>query len=159
MLNSAKVNIQLFFSSPVFLACVFSWLSAQFIKTAINVLVGKVHSLKELIDLMFWRTGGMPSSHSAVVAAIATSIGFRSGINSDVFILALGFFFVTIRDAVGVRRSSGMQAKKLNELGTRLDEHGLVEFKKIKEVQGHTPMEVLVGCILGFFTGLAFATL
>lgn len=159
MLSSAKLNIQLFFSSPVFLACVFSWLSAQFIKTTINLLVGRVRSMRVLVDLMFWRTGGMPSSHSAVVASIATSIGFRSGIDSDVFVLALGFFFVTIRDAVGVRRSSGMQAKKLNELGARLGEQGLVEFKRIKEVQGHTPMEVLVGCILGFFTGLAFATL
>jgi len=64
---------------------------------------------------------------------------------------------VTIRDAVGVRRSSGVQAKKINELGRDLNNKEIVKYSPIKEVRGHTPIEVTVGCLLGFFTGLAFS--
>ena len=66
---------------------------------------------------------------------------------------------VTIRDAMGVRRSSGLQAKKLNELGSELSEKNLVEYKPIKEILGHRPMEVIFGAILGFFIGFGFAVL
>ncbi len=101
----------------------------------------------------------MPSSHSALVSTLSTTIGFHSGINSDIFILSLGFFFVTVRDALGVRRASGIQAMLLNKIGKILDEKGIMEFKPIKEVQGHTPAEVAIGCLLGFFIGIAFNVL
>ena len=64
---------------------------------------------------------------------------------------------VTIRDAVGVRRSSGIQARKINEIGKILNEKDILEYNTIKEVNGHTPMEVTLGCLLGFFIGLAFS--
>ena len=101
----------------------------------------------------------MPSSHAALVSCLSTTIGFSSGFNSDIFILSLGFFMVTIRDAVGVRRSNGVQAKMINEMGKKLAENGLMEYKPIKEVQGHTPMEVFIGCLLGFTIGFAFCVL
>ena len=101
----------------------------------------------------------MPSSHAALVASLCTSIGFRSGINSDIFILSLGFFLVTIRDAVGVRRANGIQARTLNKVGRGLKDKGLIDFTPIKEVQGHSPAEVAIGCLLGFFIGLAFSVL
>ena len=105
-------------------------------------------------------TGGMPSSHSALVSSLCTTIGFRNGINSDIFVFALCFFLVTIRDAFGVRHSSGIQAKKINEIGNELQNLKIIkEYKKIKEVNGHTPMEVICGCLLGFFIGLAFSLL
>lgn len=155
----AREQIRLFFINPVLLSCIFSWLSAQLIKTLIKLFSGKVHSIKELFELLFWRTGSMPSSHAALVSALSTSIGFRSGINSDVFILSIGFFLVTIRDAVGVRRANGIQARMINEIGMKLKEKGLIDYKPIKEVQGHTPIEVFIGCLLGFFIGLAFSVL
>ena len=155
----AKEQLLLFFTNPVLLSCIFSWLSAQVIKTLIKLFSGKVHSVGELFELLLWRTGSMPSSHSAFVTSLCTTIGFRSGINSDVFMLSLGFFFVTIRDAVGVRRASGIQAKVINAIGKKLSEKGIMEFKPIKEVQGHTPSEVFIGCLLGFFVGLAFSVL
>ena len=109
---------------------------------------------------MIWRTGGMPSSHSALVTSLCTTIGFRHGIQSDMFIFALCFFLVVIRDAFGVRRSSGIQAKKINELGKELSEKDVIKsYKPMKEVNGHTPMEVLCGCLLGFFVGLSFCLL
>lgn len=152
--------MQILFGSPVFLACVFSWLCAQFIKTVIKLFSGKVHSLSELFELLFWRTGSMPSSHSSITACLCTTIGYRSGLDSDVFILACVFYLITIRDAVGVRRANGMQARRLNEIGEVLKEKGLFEdFKKLKEVNGHSPMEAFVGSLLGFFIGIAFCVL
>lgn len=159
MANTAKEQIYLLLTNTVFLSAVCSWLSAQFIKAAIKLISGKVSSLKELIELMLWRTGGMPSSHSAVVISLTTSIGFHSGVGSDIFILAACFAFVVIRDAVGVRRSSGIQAKVLNEVGVSLDKKSIINFRPIKEVQGHKPLEVFVGCILGCSIAVAFSTL
>ena len=153
-----KEQLHLFFSQPAFLACLFSWLSAQLVKTLIKLFSGKVHSLKELFELLLWRTGSMPSSHSALVATLCTTIGFRSGVNSDVFILSLGFYLVTIRDAVGVRRANGLQATMLNKIGRLLAAKNIIEeVKPIKEVQGHTPAEVIIGSLLVFFIGLAFS--
>ena len=153
-----KEQLHLFFSQPAFLACLFSWLSAQLVKTLIKLFSGKVHSLKEWFEILLWRTGSMRSSHSALVATLCTTIGFRSGVNSDVFILSLGFYLVTIRDAVGVRRANGLQATMLNKIGRLLAAKNIIEeVKPIKEVQGHTPAEVIIGSLLGFFIGLAFS--
>lgn len=150
----------LFLHNPIFLACVFSWIGAQFIKAAIKLIYGRIHSIGELIEVMFWRTGGMPSSHSALVTSLCITIGIRHGLHSDLFIFALCFFLVVIRDAFGVRRSSGMQAKKLNEIGNELNNKKIIEnYKSLKEVDGHTPMEVLCGCLLGFLVGLSFSLL
>ncbi|MBP5438927.1 MAG: divergent PAP2 family protein [Treponema sp.] len=156
---NAREQLKLLFTNPVLLSCIFSWLSAQFLKTMIKLFSRKVHSFKELFELFFWRTGSMPSSHSALVTTLCTTIGYRSGINSDVFILSIGFLLVTVRDAVGVRLASGIQAMVLNKIGQKLSEKGIMDFKPIKEVQGHTPAEVAIGCLLGFFIGLAFSVL
>lgn len=159
MLSSTKEQFEAFFGNPIFLASIFSWFSAQFIKTLINLLSGKVANLKELIALLFWRTGGMPSSHSALVCAMTASIGFSSGIGSDIFILSCCFTLVVIRDALGVRRASGIQARTINELGKTLQAKGILNFTPIKEVHGHKPLEVLIGCLLGLFLGTAFSVL
>ncbi len=158
-MSGARDQIRAFFTNPILLACLSSWLTAQLIKTLIKLFSGKVHSLSQLFELLFWQTGGMPSSHSAFVTCLCTTIGFRSGINDNVFYLSLGFLFVTIRDALGVRRASGIQAKMINKIGKNLSEKELMEFKPIKEVQGHTPAEVAIGVIIGFFIGLAFSVL
>ena len=157
MLQSAAEQIKQFLLNPVLLACVSSWFCAQFIKTVLNALYGRIHNISEIIENLLWKTGGLPSSHSALVSALCTTIGFKQGITSDIFILSFCFCMITVRDAVGVRRSSGVQAKKINELGRMLDEKKIAAYVSIKEVQGHSPMEVTVGCLLGFFTGLAFS--
>ena len=160
MLSNAGAQFQILFGSPVFLACASSWLCAQFIKTIIKLFSGNVHSLAELFELLFWRTGSMPSSHSYITACLCTTIGYRSGVDSDIFILSMVFFLVTIRDAVGVRRANGRQARRLNEIGDILRSRGFYEdFKKLKEVNGHSPMEAFVGSLLGFFIGIAFCVL
>jgi len=153
-------QIKSIITNPIFLAGVSSWFCAQFIKTLINLIYGKVHSLGELVSLLFWRTGGLPSSHTALVTSVCTTVGFRSGVSSDIFMLCVCFLMVTVRDAVGVRLSSGRQAQKLNELGKKMYEKGILdEYEPVKEVNGHTPLEVAVGFILGFFIGIAFSLL
>ena len=150
----------LFLHNPILLSCIFSWLGAQFLKAAIKLIYGRIHSLAELIEVMLWRTGGMPSSHSALVTSLCVTIAFRHGLQSDLFIFSLCFFLVVIRDAFGVRRSSGIQAKKLNQIGNELKDKKILDnYKALKEVDGHTPMEVLCGCLLGFLVGLSFSLL
>mgnify|MGYP002516870650 CR=1 FL=1 len=143
--------------NPIFLSCISSWFCAQFIKTVIAVLYGRIHSLGELVESLVWKTGGLPSSHSALVSSLATVIAFRNGLDSDIFILAFCFFMVTVRDAVGVRRSSGIQARKINEIGRKLKDREILDYSSIKEVNGHTPIEVTIGCLLGIFIGFAFS--
>ncbi len=157
--GQATFSIHELFSNPVFLSIVFSWFSAQLIKTLISLLTGKIHSLFELFDMLIWRTGGMPSSHSSLVVSIATAIGFKHGFTSDLFLLSLAFAMVTVRDALGVRRSSGIQAHAINTMGEELALKNLLSFKRIKEVHGHKPFEVIMGCVLGCAIGTAFSLL
>jgi len=152
-------EIRLLFHNPVFLAAVSSWIISQFIKTLITLFTRNVTSFHDLASLLFWKTGGMPSSHSALVSAVTTTIGFKSGIYSDLFVFSCCFTLVVVRDAVGVRRSSGLQARALNELGSKFSSGTKYQFKPVKEIQGHRPMEVLAGILLGFFIGVAFSTL
>ncbi len=160
MTLSFREQFILFLRNPIFLSCIFSWLGAQFLKAAIKLIYGRIHSIAELLEVMLWRTGGMPSSHSALVTSLCVTIAYRHGLDSDLFVFALCFYLVVIRDAFGVRRSSGIQARKINELGNELKAKGIIEeYKPLKEVDGHTPMEVLCGCLLGFFVGLSFSLL
>ena len=143
--------------NPVFLAAITSWLLSQFIKTFIGFCGSSVHSLSVFFDLLVWRTGGMPSSHSALVTALSTAIGFKQGVSSDLFIFSIFSAMIVIRDAMGVRRSSGLQAKMLNEVGAKMAETMNVPFKPVKEVQGHTPVEVFAGMVLGVVIGSYFS--
>jgi hypothetical protein len=145
--------------NPIFLAAVSSWLISQFLKTVITLFTLQIENFQQLIEILLWKTGGMPSSHSALVSSVATTIGFKSGIGSDLFIFSCCFALVVIRDAVGVRRSSGQQARALNELGATVSNRLKYQYLPVKEIQGHRPMEVLAGILLGFFIGVAFSTL
>jgi acid phosphatase family membrane protein YuiD len=148
-----------FLSNPIFLSAIFSLLTAQFLKAVINIFRSRARNFREVLVTFFWKTGGMPSSHAALAVAIATSVAFREGLNTSVCILAIFFSLVVIRDALGVRRSSGMQARTLNILGKELNSRFGMAFRPVKEVHGHNAAEVLIGSLLGFFIALAFCTL
>lgn len=145
--------------NPVFLSAVFSWFFAQFLKTVIFMLKPVQIPFRYYIRILLWRTGGMPSSHSAMVSALATSIGFREGFNSSLFIAMCGYGILVVRDAVGVRHSAGMQARTLNKIGSELRERLDLQYKPVKEISGHSVSEVLIGIIIGFFIALAFSIL
>jgi uncharacterized protein len=147
------------FSNPIFLAAVFSLLTAQFIKSIVLIFRSRARSFRDVLSTFLWKTGGMPSSHSSLAVSIAASIAIVDGPDSSLFILSLFFALVVIRDALGVRRAAGLQAKALNQLGKELSAKLGVAFHPVREVHGHTPSEVIVGGLLGFFIALAFCTL
>ncbi|MDR3356108.1 MAG: divergent PAP2 family protein [Spirochaetaceae bacterium] len=160
-MNSAKNYsvFLLFLQNPLFLSGLTSFLFAQFIKFAI-ILTRKAKKGKaELLEAFFWRTGGMPSSHASAVTALTVTIGIHDGINSSLFIVSLFMSLIVLRDAVGVRHSSGIQAKTLNALGQTLLERFQIEYHPVKEIMGHKPLEVVVGCFIGFFIAAAYAYL
>jgi acid phosphatase family membrane protein YuiD len=152
-------SLKALFINPVFLSPASSLCIAQLLKTLIFLLGGRRGKPRELVAMTFWRTGGMPSSHAAVVCAMTTSMAFAEGIASNLFILSLWFSLVVIRDALGVRRAAGLQARALNNLGKQIAEKLDMGFHPVKEIQGHSPIEVLVGSLLGIFVAVGFALL
>jgi len=142
--------------NKVFLATVISLITAQVLKLVFYLIRNKKKKKWDAIETVIWRTGGMPSSHSAVVCSLATSIGISEGVTSTYFILSLVFALVVLRDSVGVRRAAGLQAKALNNLGKQFAKYSGQEFHSVKEIQGHTPLEVLVGSCLGVFISVIF---
>jgi acid phosphatase family membrane protein YuiD len=96
----------------------------------------------------------MPSSHSAFVCSLATAIGIESGWTSPVFLLSVGMALVIMTDAAGVRRAAGQQAKILNEIVDDLNRNKPFPQKRLKELLGHTPVQVFVGAFLGIGVAL-----
>jgi acid phosphatase family membrane protein YuiD len=135
----------------IFIITISVWIMAQGIKMCINMLRGKKFSFR-----WFLGTGGMPSSHAAGVAALATTCGLEYGFQSGMFALAAIFAMVTMFDAQGVRRSTGEQAEILNKVIDDMYWHKRVEMGRIRDFVGHTPIQVLVGSILGFALAILF---
>ena len=148
--------IKVLFSNTIFLSSVSSLCTAQLLKGIIYAIKGRKRKTRELVEIVTWRTGGMPSSHAAVVCSLCTSVAFTEGITSNLFIFSFWFALVVLRDALGVRRSAGLLAKALNSLGRQTAEKTGVEFSAVKEIQGHTPLEVVVGVLLGIFIAAGF---
>jgi hypothetical protein len=146
-------------ASPVFLSALSSWFLAQILKSCIMLFRNRPRSAREILVNIFWATGGMPSSHSAVVSALATSAAFVEGPGSTLFFVTVFYALLTFRDALGVRRAAGAQARVLNQLIRDLSRHFTLRSRAVKEVNGHTMPEVFVGALLGFFIAMAFCTL
>jgi uncharacterized protein len=116
--------------------------------------------LLEFLDTKRWNwglwfsSGGMPSSHSALVCCGMLSVGLFHGFNTAVFALALVLAMVVVYDAAGVRREAGKHAERINILIEELFSGQPISEKQLKEVIGHTPIEVIGGVLLGFATAL-----
>ena len=145
--------------NPVFLSVISSLFIAQLLKTIIYLLRAKIKNPRDTLETLVWRTGGMPSSHSAMVSSMSASVAFVEGIDSTLFVITLMFALVIVRDALGVRRSSGIQARVLNWLGRHVADRLKIEFHPVKEVLGHSPLEVAVGTLLGIIIAAAFCLL
>jgi uncharacterized protein len=131
------------------LAPIVAWTIAQTAKVIIYSV--REHRLNLRVLAV---TGGMPSSHSAIVMGMTTAVGKYAGINSAQFAIALIFSFVVMYDAAGLRRAAGRQAAILNRLVEDLVNMRGVQEAKLRELLGHTPVEVLVGAVLGVAAGL-----
>ena len=125
------------------------WAIAQGIKVFLGVIRERRFNFKWFIG-----TGGMPSSHAAGATALATSCGLQEGFHSVAFALSSVFALVTMFDAQGVRRSAGQQAAILNQIMDDMYFKGKIETGRLFELIGHTPLQVIVGSILGLCLAL-----
>lgn len=134
-------------ANKIFWVAAAGWLIAQLIKTLLHLILVKEFRAERLVG-----SGGMPSSHSATVCALSTAIAYECGANSPEFAISLIFAIVVMYDAMGVRRETGIQAKLLNDMIHILEDMGRNELsahEKLKEFVGHTPLQVLIGAVLG----------
>ena len=130
-----------FFNNTALFWSLLSCLIAQFFKIIFNFFsTGKIR-----FGIMF-ETGGMPSSHSALITGATSGIGFQLGFDSPLFALAVAVSLIVMYDASGVRKSAGLQAKEINKLSKKLDPKSELD---LKETLGHTKSEVIVGSLLG----------
>ncbi|KAG0464122.1 hypothetical protein HPP92_020191 [Vanilla planifolia] len=127
-----------------FISGLLAWALAQMLKVALNFFVERKMDLG-----MFFSCGGMPSSHSALCMALTASVAFCHGVGDSLFAVCLGFSLVVMYDAIGVRRHAGMQAEILNKIVEDLFQGHPISQRKLKELLGHTPSQVVAGALLG----------
>ncbi|MDD2361909.1 MAG: divergent PAP2 family protein [Oscillospiraceae bacterium] len=149
-----------FFENRVLTAAVLGWLCAQVAKLLFTLIF-----TRKLNPERLWGSGGMPSAHSSMACALTISMARVHGIDTPLFALTVMFAFVTMYDAMGVRREAGEHAKLLNKYlneieAAKADKNGdgipdeKVNEIELKEFIGHTPLEVLGGVLLGIIIGI-----
>ena len=142
-----------FFTNPVGVSTMLGWILGQLIKMPVEYLRHKRWDWTLLLS-----AGGMPSSHSALMTAVTTSIGLNAGWGSPLFALALAITGVVVYDATGVRRQAGFHAERINQIAREL-----LKLKKLeendasylREIIGHTPGEAAAGVLFGALIALA----
>ncbi len=136
------------FGNELFVSAAIAWFVAQVLKTIIHAVLNKEFNLERM-----YGSGGMPSSHSSTVTALATTSYLLFGAGSSEFAISIILAIIVMYDARGVRLETGLQAQVLNRLWALLsDVHNEIMpmEEKLKEFVGHTPLQVGAGAILGF---------
>ena len=135
----------------IFITVLVAWAVAQGAKVFIGVITKKRFDFRWFVG-----TGGMPSSHAATAAALATAVGIEFGAASPIFAITLVFAWVVLIDAQGFRRSVGKQAEILNVILDDIYWGKNVKEERLKELLGHTPVEVLMGVVIGILVAIIF---
>ncbi|MDO9540784.1 MAG: divergent PAP2 family protein [Kiritimatiellia bacterium] len=135
--------------NPTIWAAFFAWMIAQTIKMTFFFARTRKINFAYLVS-----TGGMPSAHSAMAAALATSVALRVGMADPLFAIALAFALVVMFDAQSVRRAAGLQARVLNKIVDELFKTRRVAEWHLAELLGHTPLEVFFGLLVGVFVAI-----
>ena len=138
------MNLSGVFANPVLIAALMAWSLAQ----AIKVPLEYARNRRWDFALLF-RAGGMPSSHSALIAATTHAIGLFDGFYTPLYALAFVVAMVVIYDATGIRRQAGKHAEIINAMIKDLASGHPLHEQQLREVLGHTPMEALTGTLLG----------
>lgn len=140
-------------NNHILLVALIACITAQGLKLAIDLIATRRLNITYLLS-----PGGMPSAHSALVGALATSVGLTKGLSSAEFAIACLFAVIVMYDAAGVRQAAGKQAKILNQIVDELfqEEHNFNE-ERLKELLGHTPFQVVVGLSLGIGIAMVFS--
>ena len=136
----------------VLVAAFLAWMIGQFLKFPLEYLLNKRWNW----GIMF-SSGGLPSSHSSLVTAVALTVGLQEGFDSALFALSASIGMIVIYDAAGVRRQAGIHAERINAIMKSFFESGQLgedELDDLKEMLGHTPMEVVSGVLLGVLISL-----
>ncbi len=137
-------------ANKVLVTAVLGWFVAQILKVILVLVCDRRFDITRMIG-----SGGMPSSHSSFVTSLATAVAFESGVSSPLFAVCGVLAFVVMYDASGVRRETGRQAEIINDI---IESFGSGDAqlagKKLKELIGHSPIEVFAGAILGVVIGL-----
>jgi acid phosphatase family membrane protein YuiD len=133
-----------FYRNKIFLTTLSAWIIAQTIKVAIGVVRQRRFDFRWFVG-----TGGMPSSHTCGASCLSTAVGLTYGFDSVYFALAASFALVVMFDAQGVRRATGRQAHILNRIMDDIYWQGKIEEGRLRELIGHTPLEVIAGFVLG----------
>lgn len=142
------------FNNTVLWSAACGWFVAQILKTLIYMIINKKFVAERLVG-----DGGMPSCHSATVSALATACCLRYGPASAEFAISLILAIIVMHDAMGVRWETGIQARVLNDILEIFEDMGRSELStqdKLKEFVGHTPLQVLMGAVLGVIIALIF---
>jgi acid phosphatase family membrane protein YuiD len=138
-----------FFKNYIFWTSAAAWIIAQALKVIFGIFREKRFNFRWFVG-----SGGMPSSHAAGVSALATSIGVTYGFDSALFAITLVFTLIVMFDAQGVRRASGQQAEILNKMLDDIYWKKKLDEDQLKELIGHTPVEVFAGAFLGIIVSL-----
>ncbi len=137
-------------TNPIIDCALLAWFLAQLIKVVLDAILMKKFDVSRFVS-----SGGMPSSHSALVVACTTAIGKLYGLDGPLFALAAIFSAVVMYDACNVRRSAGDMAKLVNKLLEHVERLTAEDFAdNVREIMGHTPFQVLMGALLGLGVGL-----
>lgn len=143
------MNLLDIFQNKVLIAVMIAWLLAQALKIPTEYLRSR-----RWMWAMFFAAGGMPSSHTALMVAGTLAVGLYHGFDNPLFAIAVGVTMIIAHDAAGVRRQAGKHAERINLLvGELLHGHTLKE-EELKEVIGHTSLEVIGGIILGLLVAI-----
>ena len=137
------------FDNRVLVASFLAWALAQISKIFYELIRQRRLILSRLVS-----SGGMPSSHSALVTGLATATGREIGVTSPVFAIAVVLASIVMYDAAGVRRAVSIQARILNQMIEEAFQGSPMAEKRLRELTGHTPVQVFVGAILGIGVGL-----
>lgn len=137
--------------NQVFITVLVAWFIAQTAKVLLGVIAERRFNFKWFVD-----TGGMPSSHAATVAALSCAVGLEYGVSSALFAVTLVFAWIVLMDAQGFRRSTGKQAEILNMILDDIYWNKKIGEEKLKELLGHTPVEVFIGTAIGILVGIIF---
>lgn len=138
------MNVLGAFENRALIACLIAWALAQGLKLPIEYALTRKWNWSLLL-----RAGGMPSSHSALVSAVAHAIGLTAGFDTPLFALAVVLAMVVIYDATDIRRQAGRHAEIINAMVRDLVEGHPLHQEQLREVLGHSPFEAIVGLILG----------
>ncbi len=141
--------MQALFENRILVASFIAWASAQLIKTIYELIRYRELRLNRLVS-----SGGMPSSHSALVMGLATATGRIAGFASPAFAISLVLAVIVMYDAAGVRRAVSIQARILNQMIDEAFQHKPFAEKRLRELIGHTPTQVIVGGLLGIGVAL-----